>query len=139
MPIEFINFGDTFRHNEREYVFLAKTPEAIYAAEILDTSKTREIEDLYQKISRGKESSVGKRVLFCYVVLETEDFRGRMAHLGRSQQEGDLLFAPMRPLEQVDIEEIEKEILSPNSAAPLGLKKIIQQKSPDIERGEHLE
>ena len=80
-----ISFGDIFQHEEKEYIFLAKTENIIYAAEILSTEKTEKINTLLQKrISSSKDGIIEDCILYCYVVLQTEQFKNRCAHFAHS-------------------------------------------------------
>lgn len=83
--IESIKFGDVFKHKEKEYVFLAKTEELVYAAEILSKELTSKIDNLYQKISKYDGGCVN-RIIYCYVMLKTEEFKDRMIFFGENRR-----------------------------------------------------
>jgi hypothetical protein len=73
-----IQFGNVFRHNEKEYVFLAQS-DVVYAALILDDMMTRRVSELSDR--RELQNSVSKKhPAFAIVILETEEFKGRGAY-----------------------------------------------------------
>lgn len=46
--MESLTFGDVFRYNEKEYIFLAKTEDKIYAAQILTPVDTERVDKLFK-------------------------------------------------------------------------------------------
>ncbi|PIZ00190.1 hypothetical protein COY62_03940 [bacterium (Candidatus Howlettbacteria) CG_4_10_14_0_8_um_filter_40_9] len=60
-----IKFGDVFNYGEKDYVFLAKTEDIIYVAEILDTESTKRIKEFTEKEIRKNKDNWQKRPLFC--------------------------------------------------------------------------
>src|SRR5579872_1245695 len=84
MDGQLIQFGDIFRHNEKEYVFLAQS-DVVYAALILDEAMTQKVSELSDK--REVQSSRQKNSpAFAIVILETDEFKGRGAHFARTDQ-----------------------------------------------------
>ena len=49
-------FGDVFRHNEEDYVFLAQTDEIIYTQKILDKVITDSLKNMSDKIEATNSS-----------------------------------------------------------------------------------
>jgi len=126
---ESIKFGDIFRYKEEEYVFLAKTDEIVYAGQILDKAKTRKIDDLCEKRFRGNiDSRIKNLPLYCYVMLYTDEFKDRMAFLGKTgEDEFDYTFdLTGQTLNEQDIFEIKKEIIDPSSPIPGILRELIE-------------
>lgn len=123
-----IKFGDVFRHSEKEYVFLAQADEIIYAAEILNSEYTKKVRLMYeQKVKTNSIEKVKNNVLYCFVILDTEAFKGRMAHFART--EGNE-FAPnfdvIDSLDADDLADIKNEIIAENTAVPIRLKEIVK-------------
>lgn len=127
---ESIKFGDIFLYKEREHVFLTKTAETVYAAQILDQEGAKKIQildDLRSKRPDGyKFASLS---LYCYVILSTEGFKGRMAHLHNADKnESDIKFEKSGfTLNKEDMQSIKKEICDPSSPVALELKDLISQ------------
>lgn len=127
---ESIKFGDIFLHKEKEHVFLAKTVETVYAAQILDQEeaiKIQALDDLRSKRSDGyKFASLS---LYCYVILSTEGFKGRMAHLhNANKNESNIMFEKSGlTLNKEDMQSIRKEICDPSSPVALELKELVRQ------------
>ena len=123
-----IKFGDIFRHNEKEYVFLAQVDDIIYAAEILNTENTKKVEWMYeQKVKNNSIEKVKNNVLYCFVILDTGSFKGRMAHFARTDGNNfDLTFDIIGTLEEKDLTAIKGEILAANSAVPIRLKDVVK-------------
>jgi len=124
---ESIKFGDVFRYREKEYIFLAKTVELIYVCQILDETNTQKINSLYEKISKH-DDDCKNRPAFCYIILQTKEFKDRMAHLGKDTEKDEfgLDFDKMGIiLDKKDLEAIKKEIENSKSPTPLGLKELI--------------
>ncbi len=127
--VELVQFGSVFRHNEREFVFLGAHEEIIYAARILDRETTNEVNKLYEaKVKNNSIEKVKSNALYCFVILETDDFKGRMAHFNETDSnEFEPTFDVIGTLNDKDLAEVKQEILAENSAVPLKLKEIVQQ------------
>ncbi len=121
-------FGDVFRYNEKEYVFLAQTDGIIYAAKILNEEEADKIQRVYN--NRCKNNSAEKvkhNVLYSFVILSTDDFKNRMAHFyNTDKNKFELFFDIICSLNKNDQKEIWKEISSENSAVPIKLKQLIK-------------
>jgi hypothetical protein len=123
-----VKFGDVFEFNEKYYIFLAKTEDIIYVAQILspiDSDKVRRMCEV--KLKQAKNSILLKNnPLYCYVVLRTEEFKERLAHFHQSQKnETDLIVEEVVcTLNKDDLKDIKEEILA--GAVPLELKGLIK-------------
>ena len=126
--VESIKFGDVFRYKEKFFVFLAKTEEIIYTAQILDLESTRKINALYERITTSGKSEQRKRnPLYCYVLLSTVEFQHRMAHFkDTAKDESAVSFNKVGIiLDRTDLIEIKNEIINPDSPIPLELKRLV--------------
>ena len=123
-----IKFGDIFRFNEQEFVFLAQTEEITYTAKILNQEHTSQVKNLYDaKIKNNSISKVKNNVLYSFVILDTEQFKGRMAHFKDTDKNGlDSSFDTIGSLNKKDLSEIKEEILNQYSAVPLKLKELVK-------------
>ena len=82
-----IKFGDIFRFNEQEFVFLAQTHEITYAAKVLNLDDTKSVLRLYEIRNAGNSEKINN-VLYSFVILNTPEFKNRMAHLNNTDQNG---------------------------------------------------
>jgi hypothetical protein len=123
-----IKFGDIFRFNEQEFVFLAQTEEITYTAKILTKEHTGQVKNLYDaKVKNNSISKVKNNVLYSFVILETDKFKGRMAHFKDTDKNGlDSSFDTIGSLNNKDLSEIKEEILNQYSAVPLKLKELVK-------------
>lgn len=124
-----ITFGEVLQFKGSEYVYLAATEEIIYLARILNSSEGDTINSLYlKKLSGGAMSKVrvADSPLYCFVILTTEEFKNRMAHLHKSGYD----FGPFSPMEcmgrlnEKDLKEIKETIIS--GPVPLELKDLVK-------------
>jgi hypothetical protein len=120
-----ITFGDVFQFREKQYVFLAKTEEIIYAAEIHDQQTTDKFVRLYE-IKDAQNKINPNSLVFCFVILQTTDFKDRMAHLGNTAKNELVFEEVIGKLESKDLEELKEQILLETSAVPLQLKTLIR-------------
>lgn len=123
-------FGNIFNFNEKDYVFLAKTEDVIYAAEIFDNEKSILCKKALGKITKNSQQSykLRQQPLYCFIVLRTEEFKERVAHYGQSAQ-GDVpnfFENPICSLNSTDLTELHKELLNDDSAVPELLKELIK-------------
>ena len=121
-----LKFGEVFRWREKEYVFLAATPDILYAALILDRAESDQLSHLYEiRVVTSKDESL-KHPLYIFVTLSTPEFKDRLAHFHQTQHE---LFPGIQVVNIVltskDKSEIQKEILNPKSSLPKELKNLI--------------
>lgn len=120
-------FGDVFRFQEREFVFLAQTLEIIYAAEILDQVKSRLLVKTYEQ-SVSKSKDISQITYFCFVILETGEFKDRVATMHKPGHDPFYVSSNiLTSLNEKDKNALRLEILKPKSAAPGELKHLVSQ------------
>ncbi len=126
MDGQLIQFGDIFRHNEKEYVFLAQS-DVVYAALILDETMTWKVSALSDR-REAQNSRQRNNPAFAIVILETEEFKGRGAHFARTDQADHQVtaFDKICPCSAADLRRIRDEILSETSVVPLKLIEIVK-------------
>lgn len=110
-----LTFGDVFRYNEKEYIFLAKTEERIYAAQILAPVDTEKVDKLFK--IREATNKPTNLTIYCYVILQTTDFKDRAAHLHNT---GNVTFIDLIEklpiaLDLEDLKNIKMEIMKKNT------------------------
>src|SRR3989344_9097378 len=125
--IETVKFGDVFRYKEEDYVYLAQTDEALYAAKILNNFETKAVSDLYEKRTRDPRNSnrIENHRLFCFVVLRTEDFRERVASLGKTDNPSISVEILKTSLNKEDLKGIYEMIVNPTSPVSRPLKQLV--------------
>ena len=125
-----ITYGNVFNYNEKDYVFLAKTEDIIYAAEILDKEKSLLYKKVFNRITQSSQQSYKLRQhhLYCFVELRTEKFKERLAYYGRPAQDDipNFFENPICPLNNYDLTELHKELLADDIAVPQELKELIK-------------
>lgn len=118
-------FGDVFRYNDNDYIYLAKTDDLTYAAQILNEDIAKRIEGLYKtQLSHGKMTPVLEgNILYCYVILQTKELKAKMAHFEQTRKDSTNLIGDKLPisLNKKDLKLIKEEIMS-KPAIPTGLK-----------------
>lgn len=119
-------FGDIFSYQGHEYIFLASTSEQIYTAKILNKELTQEIESAYKRALKSGSPARERALVFCYVILKTEDFRGRMASLAKTENTNfDILSNKSAyRLYKEDLQALKKEILE-SRGVPIKLQELI--------------
>lgn len=124
-----VKFGDVFRHREREYVFLAETDDAVYAARILNERETQRFETLADQLTAraANPTRIGSSA-FSYVILNTEEFRDRAAHLASTEhsEHQTSRFDVFSTLTAEDCASIARVILSENSHVSMRLIEIVR-------------
>ena len=122
-----IKFGDVFKYRDKDYVYLAKTDEVLYVAQILSQEHTKQLNHQSEKISKQPHRAqfMEKQPLYCFVILRTEDFRDRAAFLGRPEMDDDLVFDVYSQLECEDLKKIKDEIIRKDSPVSPKLKELI--------------
>lgn len=123
-----VKFGDVFRYRETEYVFLAQTDEVVYAAKILDDEMTGKLQVMSDRLERAPTSARRKNPAYSFVILQTDDFKGRAAHFGRTDNSDHQVsrFEVISSLAKEDCTQIKNEILLEDSAVSLGLIEIVR-------------
>jgi len=74
-----VDFGDVFRYNGKEYIFLKITSDTIYAAYILSRRSSAKILSLYKRKIANGVRDLESRTLFVFVTLDTKEFKKRIA------------------------------------------------------------
>jgi hypothetical protein len=125
MDEQLIQFGDIFRHNEKEYIFLAQS-DVIYAALILDEVMTSRVSELSDK-REVQNSRDRNNPAFAIVILETDAFKDRGAHFARTDGSDHQVtsFDRIGSCNRNDLLHIREEILSEHSIVPLKLIEIV--------------
>lgn len=122
-----LTFGDIFRFQEREYVYLAEIDSVTYAAKILDrgTSKTLMARS---EVKAKQGNDVKNAKLFCFVMLTTPEFCDRAAHIGSSDQNEpfDEWIDKIGLLNEPDLENLKKEIIESNGV-PILLQELAKR------------
>ena len=110
--IQTVKFGNVFVLDDKEYVFLAKIDDVVYAVEILNKDYSREVTRLASREARRGDRSVDKLV-FCFVELSTERFKERVAHLAKAGRgEANIEFDEVEDcLSAEDKDAIKKELV----------------------------
>jgi hypothetical protein len=118
-----LEFGNIFEYNGSEYIFLAGQPDVNYAAKILNTKVTKQLEHL-----RLRSASANRKLekpVYCFVVLTTAEVKDRAAFWGRSQQEANMIFNKLNiSLNNTDLKNLKKDI-EDSRAAPIALKEMV--------------
>lgn len=118
-------FGDIFRYEENEFVYLCGADDIIYAARILDEDLSKRILFESEKAaSRGKQ--VDSMPVYCFVILKTQDFKNRAAYFGSPDFSGICSDRKICSLVEDDIASIKKEILA-SRGVPEKLKELVRQ------------
>ena len=120
-------FGDVFRFQETEYVYLAEIDSVSYAAKILDQSLSRKLVILSElKAKKGIE--IKKAKMYCFVILTTPEFSERAAHIGSSDQNEpfDEWIEKIGFLNEEDLGNLKKEIIESNGV-PLLLQELAKR------------
>lgn len=119
-------FGDIFSYESREYIFLASTSDQIYTAKILDFDLSNQINNSFGAAIRKNKNIALRNLLYCFVILTTEELKNRMASLaqtdsGRFEKEikKQKLF-----LNKKDLAALKDEIVT-SIGTPLILKELV--------------
>ncbi len=119
MSIEFCKFGDIFKYEEEEYVFLFPAEGGVYAVKVLNKQETRECELLCEKLSLQQIGEQG-RIIFCFVKLKSHNFKDRIAHFSRDAKNSKNYYPFISTglkLEKIDRTKILEEIRRDGSTA----------------------
>lgn len=120
-----LTFGDIFQYNQKEYIFLAKTEDRIYTAQILSPTETSKIDRLFRL--RQSQNRPTNLTLYCYVILQTNEFKNRAAHLLNTGNiyHSDYFTKLQIELQTKDLKAIQEEILK-KSTISTQLKELIK-------------
>lgn len=77
-------FGDVFIYENNEYIFLVATPDQIYTAKILNLELSKEINKQYQVAIAKNKNVMLRNILYCFVILSTQELKGRIASLANT-------------------------------------------------------
>lgn len=109
MAIPLLSFGDVFVLDEADYVYLAATADVTYAARILQKGEFQYLRNIEErKIKNGTFDSLN--VIYCYVVLETDQLKDRAISLARTEVPG--VNQSYLRLSDLDIEALKAEIIT---------------------------
>jgi hypothetical protein len=111
-----MKFGDVFKYNEFDYVYLAGVDEVIYTAKIFELSYTAKFENLTNNTAKNGKTvyRLDQNKIYCYVKLTTEELKNRVAHIGLAESKDDQSFSIDSigcSLNTRDLIAIKKEIL----------------------------
>ncbi len=122
-------YGDIFEFSQKEYIFLAKTSEIIYAAQILNKENSVRLDSLLQRriTQNTDEKLIESNTLYCFVMLTTEEFNKRCAFLGNTGKDDFSMSITKlsQSINERDQKAIKQEIMT-SKAVPVELKKIIE-------------
>lgn len=122
-----ITFGEVVNYDEAQYVFLAATEKIIYLAKILNSHEAKRVNNLCAKRqSDGQLAKVENSPLYCFVILSTDNFKDRMAHLGSTGHDfiSNLVMDIIGRLNGDDLREIKKTIIT--GPVPTELKELVR-------------
>ena len=128
-----MTFGNIFQYLDKEYVYLAETPEVMYVARILSIPETRKIDETYNALLVKNAPNIDRRPVFSYVILETKELKERAAHfLGTDANNFvDFLLTPLNvTLNKKDLITIKEEVTR-DGCVSIRLRELVK----DIEIG----
>lgn len=119
-------FGDIFSYQDDEYIFLANTSEQLFAAKILNKELTQKIISAYKRALKSGSLARERALVFCYVELKTEDFRGQIASLAKTENTNfDILSNKSSySLCKEDLQALKKEVLE-SHGVPIKLQELM--------------
>ncbi|MEK7573881.1 MAG: hypothetical protein AAB531_05680 [Patescibacteria group bacterium] len=119
-------FGDIFVYENEEYIFLASTSAQIYTAKILDIDLSRRVNKAYDEALKKSKEIKLKNLLYCFVILTTQELKNRIASLART--DGHRFEAAMKKsnisLNKKDLISLKDEAVS-SRGVPIILKELI--------------
>ena len=128
-----LNFGDLFYIEDKEYVYLFSDGESIYAAIVLNATRTKQVK--HAEKNRDRKGASHQMLLYCYVELSTEEYRDCSANMITTQEEISLNTSPIRyssnKLDKEDIYEIRGEILDSKDLFKPALVKHMEEIEPE--------
>lgn len=126
MSITSLVFGDVFMYEGNEYIFLASTSDQIYTAKILDLNLSRKINRSYNSAIRRNREIALRNLLYCFVVLTTQELKDRMASLTKTDMyrfEREMRKSRIS-LNKKDLTSLKEEIIS-SRGVPIILKELV--------------
>ena len=129
MP-QIITFGTIVLYKEKEYVFLVRTEDITYAAEILDQESSVNFKKLRSKTAKNSKESykLKQSLAYCFVELKTKEYEERIAHYGYPQigDTSETVMNPIGILCDQDIKDLHREISAEDLAVSAELRELIQ-------------
>lgn len=121
-----LTFGDVFSIGEKEYVYLGLQQDLIYAALICSKRDTDKVVDMHNKVAASGVGApkLNENRLYCFVILTTDEFEGRAAHLGNPSLQSVPRMQKACSLNEQDIVELKKEIQA-SRGVPNALRDIV--------------
>ena len=129
-----LKFGDIFKYQEFDYVYLSLVDQNLYAAKILSPKESLLIKEQYERTQKNiaKRNSVERNSLYCFTILSTKGYQDQMAHF-KTAQSGQAYDDTILPSNQAvnidDLKEILKTIRDKNSPLPIQLKESLKDVS----------
>ncbi len=129
--MELLSFGDIFEYEGLQYVYLDSPGKVTYAAKIVPRRQAQSLINYRDKIQReGSEQQqylISQNVVYCFVELETEGYRGDIAELANTDtQRDEKRFVPQdEKLCEKDLHSLKDEIVNGSGYMPRGLKRRI--------------
>ena len=123
--LKLLSFGDVFRYKEEDYIYLARTEDVFYTARILSVNDTALV--LKQSNTTRASRPGVQSPLYCFVILSTEGFNERMAHLfNPDKNEVNIYTDKYCSINPGDLKALKKEILDPETLVPRQLKDLVK-------------
>jgi len=116
-----------FLYKESMYIYLAGTDEVWYAAKILDKEQSVQVKRFTDSQIRKNRENLRKDKIFCFVELKTEEFKGRIAHLGETEHDtwAETPKIIETGLDPEDLKSLKNEVMAEGAPVPFALPKLI--------------
>lgn len=120
-------FGDIFKYNNQEYIFLASTLDVIYVAKILSTENSKKLNN-YCTSQVQKNCPNTDTWLLCFIMLTTEELKDRAAQFGKPELEDykEIFHKLSIYLNNRDLVNLKKEVLNTRTT-PIALKEAVRE------------
>lgn len=119
---QLLTFGDIFKIGGIEFVYLGGDADTTYAAKILSIEETVKLQNIEARKS-GTHADLVDSPVFSFVILTTDDFESRAAHLRNPTV--SMHSRQYATLNEGDCENLKKEILE--GPTPQVLKDIVSK------------
>lgn len=123
-----MTFGTVFSYLDKEYVYLAETPDVLYAARILDILETKKVDAQYIKLMARNAPNIDRMPVYSYVILETKELKDRAAHFYKTDGNNftDLFMILLNiTLSKEDLKKIKDEITK-DGCVSIRLKELVK-------------
>ena len=126
-----LTFGDVVRLDGKDLIFLGLTTEIIYLAKMLDLEGSRQFVAVRDSVfkSTPKAAKASNNQLYCFIELETSEFKNRIAHYGIREDKSEYILEDfldkIGSLNSKDKSLLKKEILD-DGALPEDLKNVVK-------------